>query len=213
MGRKWLLPCALSTLSLLCGPVHADTIIFEGATLKFQYYLNGGVYNNVDSPVIFGTSGGTAFPLDFFHFFGIDAHYDNSVNKNVLDLADFTSGTWPSSPISLDSGGLFIEDGFLLTIVSGIQAFTSVSLDPVLSDLSGSNFSISGVTWNSTAIAVNFANVTFSGQDQLFLDITGTPAIPEPSTWAMILLGFVGFGFAARGRRAVGFPPTTRLIS
>jgi hypothetical protein len=203
MRRKWLLPCALSTLSLLCGPVYADTIIFEGATLKFKYYLNGGAYNNVDSPVIFGTSGGTAFPLDFFHFFGIDAHYDNSVNKNVLDIADFTSGTWPSSPISLDSAGLFIEDGFLLSIVSGIQAFTSVSLDPVLSDLSGSNFSISDVTWNSTAIAVNFANVTFSGEGQLFLDITGAPAIPEPSTWAMMLVGFAGLGYAGYRRTRV----------
>jgi hypothetical protein len=201
MRRKWFLPCALSTLSLMCGPVYADTIIFEGAILKFQYYLNGGVYNNVDSPVIFGTSGGTAFPLDFFHFFGIDAHYDNSVNKNVLDIADFTSGTWPSSPISLDSAGLFIEDGFLLTIVSGIQAFTSVSLDPVLSDLSGSNFSISDVTWNSTAIAVNFANVTFSGEDQLFLDVTGTPAIPEPSSWAMMLVGFAGLVAGWRAQR------------
>jgi PEP-CTERM motif len=52
------------------------------------------------------------------------------------------------------------------------------------------------VTWNSTAIAVNFANVTFSGEDQLFLDVTGTPAIPEPSSWAMMLVGFAGLGVA-----------------
>jgi hypothetical protein len=30
-------------------------------------------------------------------------------------------------------------------------------------------------------------------------------SVPEPSTWVMMLLGFVGLGAAARGRRAIGF--------
>ena len=30
----------------------------------------------------------------------------------------------------------------------------------------------------------------------------GTPAIPEPSTWAMMLLGFAGVGFAAYRQRS-----------
>jgi hypothetical protein len=98
--------------------------------------------------------------------------------------------------VSLNSAGLFIEDGWLVSIVSGVQALTSVSLDSALTDLSGSNFSISDVTWNSTAIAVNFANVTFSQQTQIFLDVTGTPSIPEPSTWVLMALGLAGIGFA-----------------
>jgi hypothetical protein len=100
MRRKWLLPCALSALGLGCGPTYADAVIFNGAKFKFQYYLNGGPFNNADSPVTFTTlgGGGTAFSLDFFHFFAIDAHYDNSVNKNVIAIGAFTSATWPSSP-------------------------------------------------------------------------------------------------------------------
>jgi PEP-CTERM motif len=31
------------------------------------------------------------------------------------------------------------------------------------------------------------------------------PAVPEPSTWVMMLLGFVGLGLAAKGRRAIRF--------
>jgi PEP-CTERM motif-containing protein len=31
--------------------------------------------------------------------------------------------------------------------------------------------------------------------------------IPEPSTWAMMLLGFVGLGFVGRRRRAKGNAP------
>ena len=30
---------------------------------------------------------------------------------------------------------------------------------------------------------------------------SGAPAVPEPATWAMMLIGFAGIGFAMRGRR------------
>jgi hypothetical protein len=41
----------------------------------------------------------------------------------------------------------------------------------------------------------------------LLSEVSGvTPAVPEPSTWAMMLLGFVGLGFAFRqSRRKVSF--------
>jgi MYXO-CTERM domain-containing protein len=32
-----------------------------------------------------------------------------------------------------------------------------------------------------------------------------TPAVPELSTWAMLLLGLAGLGLAAKRRRALGF--------
>jgi hypothetical protein len=35
-----------------------------------------------------------------------------------------------------------------------------------------------------------------------FTQTPATPAVPEPSTWAMMLLGFGAIGFAARRRRA-----------
>ena len=36
--------------------------------------------------------------------------------------------------------------------------------------------------------------------------ITGAPTVPEPSTWAMMLLGFAGLGFAFRqSRRKIAF--------
>ena len=36
-------------------------------------------------------------------------------------------------------------------------------------------------------------------------DPPSVPAVPEPSTWVMLLLGFVGLGLAAKGRRAIRF--------
>jgi hypothetical protein len=47
---------------------------------------------------------------------------------------------------------------------------------------------------------VGFPLNTFNTYENLSGSIT-TPAVPEPSTWAMMLLGFVGLGFLAHRRR------------
>jgi PEP-CTERM motif len=40
----------------------------------------------------------------------------------------------------------------------------------------------------------------------VFTNVGMTSGVPEPSTWAMMLLGFVGLGFAFRqSRRKVSF--------
>jgi hypothetical protein len=57
-----------------------------------------------------------------------------------------------------------------------------------------------------TSAAVSFSGIArsmqFLGTSADFDDITFTTA-PEPSTWAMVLIGFAGLGYAAlRGRRA-----------
>jgi hypothetical protein len=47
-----------------------------------------------------------------------------------------------------------------------------------------------------------------TGANQNFTLVIGTPAVPEPSTWAMMLLGFAGLGFmgyqSAGRRRTAG---------
>ena len=36
--------------------------------------------------------------------------------------------------------------------------------------------------------------------------VTQTSGVPEPSTWAMMLIGFAGLGYAAFHRRKVSTP-------
>lgn len=46
----------------------------------------------------------------------------------------------------------------------------------------------------------------FHGADESFnatSELTTTPVIPEPSTWAMILMGFIGLAISARARKQV----------
>jgi hypothetical protein len=63
-------------------------------------------------------------------------------------------------------------------------------------DDSGPNYIGTGLTWITTSsIGANASEVSFESQD---IDGTATytfTPVPEPSTWAMMLLGFTGLGF------------------
>jgi len=60
-----------------------------------------------------------------------------------------------------------------------------------------------GLTWTTNSITVNVAGDNLAVGDQLILDVAAgvtPPTVPEPSTWAMMLLGFAGLGLAAHRR-------------
>ena len=62
-----------------------------------------------------------------------------------------------------------------------------------------------GLSSTATSITVNVAGDNLAVGDKLVLDVTtgGTPpTVPEPSTWALMLLGFAGLGFAGWRRTA-----------
>jgi hypothetical protein len=66
----------------------------------------------------------------------------------------------------------------------------------------------SGIFFNGSTFELGW-----SGTDPLFGSIGGdttlTAAVPEPSTWAMMILGFVGIGFMSYRRKQNG--PSLRL--
>lgn len=62
-----------------------------------------------------------------------------------------------------------------------------------------------GLTFTATTISVNVNGDNLAVGDQLILDVTtggGPPPVPEASTWALMLLGFAGLGFAGWRRMA-----------
>jgi hypothetical protein len=70
-------------------------------------------------------------------------------------------------------------------------------------DGQNNGFVLQGSTQNGIAAIVNnemlWVNLSSSG-------VPVVPGVPEPSTWAMMLLGFAGLGFAfRRSRRKVSF--------
>ena len=90
---------------------------------------------------------------------------------------------------------------------SGGNHFTG----PFETDIVGSFF----IPLNATSAVLsgtfgNSVNPNSSGVDLFFGPTTGiTTAVPEPSTWAMMILGFFGVGFLAYRRKSRG--PALRL--
>lgn len=60
-----------------------------------------------------------------------------------------------------------------------------------------------GLSSTTNSITVNVAGDNPAVGDQLILDVTAgsAPVVPEPSTWAMMLLGFAGLGFVGYRRK------------
>lgn len=86
---------------------------------------------------------------------------------------------------------------FFTDNAAGGLAFESV-LGPVLT--AGPQL-FTGTTTNPTFLTGSFSLVNYdTGQGNYTLTISN--AIPEPATWAMMLIGFGAVGFAMRRRRA-----------
>lgn len=77
-------------------------------------------------------------------------------------------------------------------------------------DFSGLSFSISGNSFGIGNTGGGDYGITdmvsnpsggCCGSHPLQLNISAIPAVPEPATWAMMLVGFAGIGVAMRGRR------------
>jgi hypothetical protein len=82
------------------------------------------------------------------------------------------------------------------------QVFLNNLLLGTFSTLSGQNFELESV--NGTLIAgvntLEFRGFTAEGDHTAFIDNVSVSAVPELSTWGMMLLGFAGIGFVAYRR-------------
>jgi hypothetical protein len=119
-----------------------------------------------------------------------------------IDFFD-SSGTLAGS----STGGQFSSGGSPYD-ASGFLNDSS-STDPtghaVISSLGGSVFDVGMVT----IYISNDPNIIGTNAQDVTASITEISAVPEPSTWAMMILGFFGLGFMAYRRRQNG--PALRL--
>ncbi len=92
------------------------------------------------------------------------------------------------------------------------SASASVSVDGLSDSVTHSTGSNANLGWqlyskNFTATGssatLNFTNTAGAGNEGVFLDaVSISAAVPEPSTWAMMFLGFGAIGFGMRKRKA-----------
>ena len=118
-----------------------------------------------------------------------------SISDRTITIVNNFAGPFCSTAACDD-----VFSGFVFTF-AGALPITSVTVD------SGSdpNFLpiVGGLTFTPTAIFVNLAGDSPAVGDQLILDVTtnGTTPVPEPSTWALMLLGFAGLGLVGYQRK------------
>ena len=144
---------------------------------------------------------------------------DSTDNATPTIPANFVAGPISDSTISVGdteivitnqsatpfcSGALPCSDpfvGFQFVFSSGVD-ITAVSVDPASAAdfLPNDTAPHDGLQLLSpTRIVVDVAGDSPGVGDNLILDVTtggGPPPVPEPSTWALMLLGFAGLGFA-----------------
>lgn len=203
--------------------VFASAVFFAGCA-------NATVFVSGDLSVQIGQT--TASNEQKIYF---DAKLDTSITGHVgsqtgTPLVSFTSPTVVDAKngfASIDASGSLYHD-LTITIAQGFTftdlVFDILSPDPFtitasnhgtasLSDLKNGNDEF-------TAFALNGTNLTwvtlhsdtgFSQIKQFELSgVTAVTAVPEPTTWAMMILGFAGVGFLAYRRRSDG--ATLRIV-
>ena len=124
----------------------------------------------------------------------------------------------PGSPGILGLDGTGSITGFTDSLVGGILTFSYTGSEiahyiGIFQGGSGLNcsdcnntyqlfYDAGGITSGSITMSTYFNNPGISHVD---LFDGGAPGVPEPATWAMMLLGFGGIGFAMRrGRKQNG---------
>lgn len=160
------------------------------------------VLNAGDSARIVFTATTATAPFDFVLFNLMFSSTDPFGTNETLSYATFdshnaplTSDTFSSGPSIFTSGlfGQLTRNAIVPFNPATVLTTTSFSLN--VTAVTGS-FDLTGAT-------ADFEHVIFtSGVNQLGVPGTFATAVPEPSTWALMLLGLTGLTFAAcRGRQ------------
>lgn len=98
----------------------------------------------------------------------------------------------------------------LFTPSSATSASASVDVGDLFDIIMHSTGDTSNLDWQlysnvftatDTTTRLTFTNLTGGTNEGVFLDAVSAVAVPEPGTWAMMLLGFGGIGLAMRRRR------------
>jgi hypothetical protein len=130
--------------------------------------------------------------------------YDSAEDTYIGVINNSSS---PLGSITVSSPNAFGFDGDGINVFGGSN-FTSVAGDTTgyggpnatFASLDGSTGTVSFLG----GIAANGGTDVFSLENAVSLNtIVVTNGVPEPSTWAMMMLGFIGLGFLARRRKGL----------
>ena len=171
------------------GAFYGPDYVFSPATLALVDFDAGGDGNFANEPspntIMFFTAANNAILNVTSGFTDGFSFFYSSSTAATINVYDGLNGT----------------GNILASLNLTAQGFNNCTGDP---NGSFCNWTPIGVSFGGTAYSINFGgtanqtgfdNITFGSATP------GTGAVPEPSTWAMMLLGFGAVGAAMRRRR------------
>jgi PEP-CTERM putative exosortase interaction domain len=209
MRRVLKMALAAAAIGLTASPAWADTATVNGTTLS----------SGNSTTIHFGGPAGSTASADLFLMLTsvnpTTGKYDFSytftnTNAAVSNLADFGFTTSPTL-VSITGTGM----GFVLDPVNfpggytvDACAFSGNNCDAAnnQADLFSGTFELTFAGGTSSITLNNFVDryASLSQLDNTSGEGTPVGGVPEPATWAMMLLGFGGIGVAMRRSRKHG---------
>ncbi len=162
---------------------------WTGQDLTFNYYFPtyGTVY--AGSPISFVPDGSSN--LSTFSNLEPATFSVTSIAQNELQI----SYSYPGQGHSLSDPSF---DGFTISAPLGDSPIVAAFVDPNSTQPGLSNSTIS---FAANSVTVNLAGDVFTASSVGLIDVQFAPPVPEPSTWAMMILGFAGLAFMAYRRK------------
>ncbi len=188
----WVAIVSLTTVGLV-SPAAAATDLTGSTVTGELFYPN--LASPIAPPVAAVVGPGIEFPAFSLGPSWFATPFTVDVTGDKIIIAAHYKGTIPVQAFN----------GFVLTFI-GAPAIADVTLDPASTTISGANHS--GFTANSISIDGSGAIETL--ESVTILDITFA-AVPEPTTWAMMLAGFLGMALMIRAARNRRGPALARL--
>jgi hypothetical protein len=198
MRFTWVIGCGALAAGFVVGVSGANaSIVFSDDFNSYAGQTNWNPPANWSVPVgsvdlIGETTSGTDF--DFYPGNGGYVDLDGSTNAagTLQTLGSFAAGSYT---LTFDLGGNARGDVDKTTTVTLGDFITSITLS------SSSPYALETFSFTTTGGKLSFADDAVGDQqvgnilDNVTLS-TGVGVVPEPSTWAMMLMGFAGLGFA-----------------
>lgn len=156
-------------------PVRAATLLSGDVTIGNYYPNLSTLYDNLEG------SGPTTGAIVLG-----GSGYEFTFAANTFSWFDPYSGSFNT----YGAGGF---NGFVLS-------FTGIGPISDVTNSAGSQEPATSITFDRDTIYLGYNGGSRSGDALSSFDVTFSASTPEPSTWAMLLLGFAGLGFAAYRR-------------
>jgi hypothetical protein len=187
-------------------------VVFSDDFNSYAYQLNWVPPSNwsAPGPGTVDLIGQTTTQTNYNFFPGnggyVDLNGSNGLPGSIQTLMSFAPGTYT---LSFDLGGNARGDIDKTTTITLGDFSQSITLG------SGSALQLYTYTFTTTGGVLNFADLAGGNGDvgnildNVTLTSGMTSAVPEPSTWAMMIMGFFGVGFLAYRRSN---RPVLRLV-